>query len=185
MGNRSRCTPKVKQAILESLQRGSGYERAARAAGISGAALRLWRRADPVFAEACKAATDYAVDVAENVLYDRGIKTETLALLAWLRANCPEKYHRKLLVFGDPENPVTVSHSVSQPRILILPDNHRPALSEAEIIAEREAVARENMIDLMPPAETVVVAEEAEAEVDDTEQAEPDGWQTITIKQRP
>jgi hypothetical protein len=153
MGRPSKATPKRKQAIIASLQKGSGCERAARAAGTSGAALRRWRHDDPAFEEACQAATDYAVDVAENVLYIRGLKGETLALLGWLRANCPEKYHTRMRIAGDPEAPLEVAHTLNKPRLLILPSNDRRAMSEAEIIAERAAITRESMLDNVPPAE--------------------------------
>jgi hypothetical protein len=151
MGNRSLSTPKRKQAIIDLLRKGHGYEQAARATGVSGAALRKWRLADPGFAGECEAAADYVGDVAESVLLARGLKGDTVALIVWLKAHRPELYHRRMLVAlgGDPDNPLTIEHSVAPPgRLIILPANNRPELSALEIQSEREAVARENLLEV-------------------------------------
>jgi hypothetical protein len=151
-GNRFRGTAKRRQAVLDLLAKGNGYEQAARAVGVSGGTLRNWRHDDPDFAAACEAACDYIGDIAESVLLGRGLKGDTLALLAWLRAHRPQLYYRKMLVVGDPDSPINVDHqhqhSVGQVRLVVLPDNGRPALSEAEMIAERERVARESMVQI-------------------------------------
>jgi hypothetical protein len=118
-------------------------------AGIGASSLNDWRRSDPAFAEACERAADFAGDTAELVLYDRGLKGDTLALLAWLRAHRPEKYHRKMLIGGDPDAPpvaIDHAHSAGRARVLILPSNNRPALSAEEIQSERAAIAHESMI---------------------------------------
>jgi hypothetical protein len=124
--------------------------------GVRGATLRDWRRNDPAFAEACREAADYAGDVAQHVLYARGLKGDTLALLAWLRAHIPHLYHRKLLISGDPEGmPVSIDHQhiVSPARVVILPSNNRPTMTEAEIAAERALVARESLLEMSLEAE--------------------------------
>jgi hypothetical protein len=92
-----------------------------------------------------------------------------------------------MLVVGDPENPVTIDHqhqhTVGRARVVILPDNNRPALTEAEIQTERTAIEREHMISEMPLLEAV--AEDAD-DTNNTEQAEPEpGWQRISIKLKP
>jgi len=61
-------------------------------------------------------------------------------------------YHRKLVVTGDSEGgPIMVDHEVSVtervPRVLILPDNSRLALTQEEITAERLAIAVETRQD--------------------------------------
>jgi hypothetical protein len=168
MGNRFRGTTKRKQAVLDLLGKGHGYEQAARSVGVSGAALRNWRHDDPDFAAACEAACDYIGDIAESVLLGRGLKGDTLALLAWLRAHRPQLYHRKMMlaVGGDAENPISVEHQHSmtagQVRLVILPDNHRPVMTEAEIAAERAQISRQSMIEF-----EVGAAVEVEAEADD------------------
>jgi hypothetical protein len=179
MARPTKRTPKRREAILKALQVGHGYEYAARVAGIGGTTLHDWRRQDPAFAEACKAAADYAADVAQHVLYARGLKGSDLALICWLRAHVPELYNRKMMVAlgGDADNPIAIDHqhTLNKPRLLILPSNDRPAMSEAEIRTEREKVARESMLNGMPPGET---------DGDDAAvPQEPDGWQELRIKQ--
>jgi hypothetical protein len=157
MARPSKCTSKRRTAVLELLRKGNGIEQAARAVGTSGPSLRRWRRDDPDFDEACQAAADFCADIAENVLYVRGIRGDTLALLAWLRAHRPEKYHRKMLIAGDPDGaPVAVdhTHAAARGRILILPANGRAALSAEEIQSERAAIAHQHLIENSgsPPA---------------------------------
>jgi hypothetical protein len=150
MGNRLKSTPRRRQAILELLKKGHGFEYAARHVGVSGSALRKWRHDDPAFAEACQAACDYVGDLAESALLARGLKNDTLALLAWLRAHRPHLYYRKMMVAvgGDPDSPpISVEHTLGKARLVILPDNHRRAMSEAEIEAEREAVRESHLLE--------------------------------------
>ena len=152
MSRPSKSTPQRRQAIVDALRKGNGYEQAARTQGLTGETIRQWRKADPQFAADCAAAEDWCADVAENVLYARGVKGETLALLAWLRAHRPNLYHRKLVVTGDSEGgPIMVDHEVNVtervPRVLILPDNSRLALTQEEITAERLAIAVETRQD--------------------------------------
>jgi hypothetical protein len=55
----------------------------------------------------------------------------------------------ELHVSGDPDNPVLVDHqhaAVGRGRVVILPSNDRPVLTEAEIAAERAKIAQEDMI---------------------------------------
>jgi hypothetical protein len=157
MSRPSKSTPKRREAIIDALRKGSGIEQAARAVGVSGAALRLWRRNDPVFDEACQAACDFIGDVAESVLLTRGLKGDTVALIVWLKAHRPELYHRRMLVAlgGDADNPLTIDHqhSVSRAKLVILPSNNRPVMTEAEIAAERAAVARESLLEMSLEAE--------------------------------
>jgi hypothetical protein len=156
MGNRSKSTPQRRQAILDMLQRGCGFEQAARGAGIGGATLRDWRRDDPAFNAACEAAADFIGDVAESELLNRGLKGSDLALICWLRAHRPHLYNRKMMVAlgGDADNPISVEHQhdhqhmiENRVRLVILPDNRRPAMTDEQIAAERELIARENLIE--------------------------------------
>jgi hypothetical protein len=152
MGNRSKSTPQRRQAILDALQRGCGFEQAARGAGIGGATLRDWRRDDPAFNAACEAAADFIGDVAESELLNRGLKGSDLALICWLRAHRPHLYNRKMMVAlgGDAENPISVEHQHTvgpQARLVILPDNRGPTLTDEQITAEREQIARQHLIE--------------------------------------
>ena len=102
-------SPARRRALLCALREGHGYTSAAAACGVADRTFREWRADDAAFAEQClREAADFAGDIAEHTLYQRGIKGETLALLAWLRAHKPEKYHRKMLLALDQtERPAT------------------------------------------------------------------------------
>jgi hypothetical protein len=89
MARPTKFTQARREAVLQALRKGHGYELAANSAGVHGSTLWDWRRGDPDFAAACEAAADYIGDIAESTLLDRGLKGDTLALLAWLRAHRP------------------------------------------------------------------------------------------------
>jgi hypothetical protein len=176
------------------LAKGNGYAQVAHTVGLGVATIYGWRRDDPVFNAACQGACELIGDIAESVLLDRGMKGDTLALLAWLRAHRPQLYYRKMVVAGDPDSPVLVDHqhehTVARPpaRVVVLPDNNRHAMTEKEIQAERDSVTREAMFGFNPEPKADQTADETEtadqtAAETETE-TEPDQWQTITVKPR-
>jgi hypothetical protein len=99
MRGRTVRTDKRRDAILKALRMGHGYAQAAHMVGIGKNTLIEWRAADPAFRQACEEATEIIADIAEHGLLQRGLKGgDTLALLGWLRAHRPEKYHRRMLI---------------------------------------------------------------------------------------
>jgi hypothetical protein len=173
--------------LLEGIASGLSITGAAQRAGLGRTTVHMWRHADPEFDRELEAAYQEGTDRLADVALQRAMLPEHDALLIFmLKQRDPARFNRKVVemqVTGDVNNPVSITHSVrDRPKLIILPDNTRPTLSEAEIIAEHEAIQRECMIGNGLPIEAEA---ETEANADDTiEQAEPDGWQTITIKRR-
>jgi hypothetical protein len=147
-GRPSKRTASRRAAIVEAIGKGFGLHSAARTCGISPALVALWRNEDPEFRRETDQAREFCADVVEHRLFADAMKGNTLAQLAYLRARRPEFYRAKTVIQGDPDAPLTIDHqhTVGRARVVILPDNSRPALSTEQIQTEREAVERENMI---------------------------------------
>jgi hypothetical protein len=143
--------------------KGYGLHSAAKVCGISGSTVQRWQVADPEFRQQIDAAREYCCDLVEHRLFGDAMRGSTLAQLAFLRARRPEFYRAKTVIAGDPEAPLEIAHSVSsKPRVLILPSNDRPAMTEEAIAAERAAVVRENMLGEPALLEAVVAPEDAQ-----------------------
>jgi hypothetical protein len=128
-GRRSNRTPGKRKAVLAALRRGHGFHTAAEIARMSYRSLCEWRADDQAFATECEEAADYCKDASIQELWRRGMDSDTLALLAWLRAHAPEKFHRKMLVAlgGDPEAPpIGIAASTDQAWIFPVPEMDRP-----------------------------------------------------------
>jgi hypothetical protein len=150
MGRPSKRTASRRRAIVEALSKGFGLHSAAKACGISPTVVKLWRSQDEGFRRETDEAREYCADLVEHRLFADAMRGSTLAQLAYLRARRPEFYRAKTVIQGDPEAPLTYQHTVGRARVVILPDNHRVPLTEAQIAAEREAVARESLLNGMP-----------------------------------
>jgi hypothetical protein len=153
-GRPSKRTASRRRAIIEALNKGYGLHSAARACGTSPTMVKQWRSQDEDFRRETDEAREYVCDLVEERLFVDAMKGSTLSQLAFLRARRPEYYRARTVIQGDPDAPLEVAHTLNKPRILILPSNDRPAMSEAEIIAEREAISREILNETtLPPAE--------------------------------
>jgi hypothetical protein len=154
MGAPTKRTAYRRQALLKALRNGHGFASAAAAVGVSVTMFKEWRAEDPEFRVECQEAAEHRDDIAEHELYHRGVyKGDTLALLAHLRAHRPERFNRKMMlaVSGDPANPIEHQHDHQHTvgpgvRLVILPSNGRPTMTDEQIAAEREQIARESLL---------------------------------------
>jgi hypothetical protein len=190
MGKKGRPTKRTasyRRAIIETVNKGHGLTSAAKACGISPRLITLWRSEDPEFRRECDEAREYCADVVELRLFSDAMRGSTLAQLAYLRARRPEYYRARTVIQGDPDSPVSITHSIgNKPRIVVLPDNSRPSLSAEQMQSERIAIERQDMIGndtsrlLEVVAEVAVEADDAEVEVEDepvaAESSEFDAW---------
>jgi hypothetical protein len=174
MRGRSNRTPKKRRLLLETVAGGLSITAAARRAGVSRRAVYDWRDADPQFARELEDAFEEGTDRISDEVFRLGRQPGNLAgLIFLLKQRDPRRFNQKMVelhVSGDPNNPVTVDHqhTLGRGRLLILPSNDRPSLSETEIQQERERIAREHLIE--GNALPVAVIEAAEGAGDSTDE---------------
>jgi hypothetical protein len=154
------CTvrsPAKRRILLDAIARGATILEATQAAGMSRRSFFNWVHADPEFEADYRAAFDDGSDVYEAELHRRALSGESdAALIFTLKSRDPGRFNRKQVevsVGGNANAPPVsmnvdgaIDHTVGRARVIILPDNNRPSLSETEIQTEREAVERESMI---------------------------------------
>jgi hypothetical protein len=132
MGHFTKRTDRRRQAVLRALRLGYGLGGAAAATGLSRRALIDWRRDDPTFGQQCIDALEDIADIAEQELFRRGTKGgDTLALLAWLRAHRPEKYHRRMLVAE--ETIVATPGAMIEQRTMVVDGEAGPVVNQMHI----------------------------------------------------
>jgi hypothetical protein len=146
IGRPTKRTAGRRRSIVEAIAKGYGLVSAAKVSGISPALMMRWRNEDAEFRRETDEAREYCCDVVEHRLFADAMRGSTLAQLAYLRARRPEYYRARTVIAGDPDSPLAITHSIEKPRIVILPNNNRPVLSEEEIKRERAAVAREDLL---------------------------------------
>lgn len=128
---------------------------AARHAGVSRTSIHDWRHADPEFDKAVEDAYEQGTDLLADHAMRRALLPEHDALLIFmLKQRDPRRFNQRMVelrVSGDADNPVTVSHEHNVAQVLILPDNGRYAMTEAEMNAERQQISaariHENRLD--------------------------------------
>jgi hypothetical protein len=168
MRRRTIRTAKNKALVLAAIGSGMSMGGAAARAGISRRALFEWKAADPEFRREVDDAYELGTDRIVDHALQRALLPDHDGLLIFLlKCRDPERFNRKMLearIVGDPNNPIAIAHQVQvQPgvRLVILPDNGRPTLTDAEIRAEREAIADADMVSV-PEIEGTVIEPEAE-----------------------
>jgi hypothetical protein len=138
---------------------------AAKRAGMSRRSVFDWKAADPVFAADLENAYEEGTDRISDEVFRLGQQPGNLAgLIFLLKQRDPRRFNQKMVelhVSGDPDNPVLVDHqhaAVGRGRVVILPYNDRPALTETEIAAERAKISQESMIAAAPLSPAVIEA---------------------------
>lgn len=160
MANRSKCTPKKRRLILEAIASGASLTSAAARAGVSRRVVYDWKADNPEFAAELEDAYQVGTDRLADHAMKRALLPDHDALLIFmLKQRDPKRFNQKMVevvVAGDLNRPIGVEHTESaQPRVqlVILPDNRRGALTEAEIIARRAAIDDDSkIIDLPLPS---------------------------------
>jgi hypothetical protein len=182
-----------KPTFAACVARGMTWAAAARLCNVNRQTAYNWLKDDPEFAAMIADAHQQRREFAESKLYqmvDEGIVPAVMfALKHWW----PEKYDPKtrVAIGGDPENPLNIGHehTLSRPRVIVLPHNGREPLTPEQIHQEREAIARESLLAAFPSGPQADTIIEAVAEVVDPDDViepdtEPEQCRTITVKRQ-
>lgn len=95
MSRPTKLTPARQKAIMRAIEQGATYEHAAAAAGIHYDTLNEWRKANPEFAEALKAAEARGVLACLRRI-EEAAKSGQWQAAAWiLERRYPEEYGRR------------------------------------------------------------------------------------------
>lgn len=81
-----------KQAFLEALEENLTFYGAAKVAGISRMSVYRWMDEDPLFKDAVAKCKELATQRLEQSMYDRAVKSDTIAGIFLLKSLRPQTY---------------------------------------------------------------------------------------------
>lgn len=134
MSNRTKRTPKKRQIILDAISRGLTIAEAAQAAGMGRRTVSEWRTDDAEFAREFENAYDAGTDCYEAEARKRAFDQSDALLIFLLKQRDPKRFNQKtLMVAGDPDNPLTVTHHDDDQRVFFfMPSNGRDQPEQVE-----------------------------------------------------
>jgi hypothetical protein len=101
-------TPQKKAAFLDALRERYSIYHAAKTVGVGRRTIYRWRDADPDFEAAMEDAKGDAVDALESSLYERAIKSDTVAAIFLLKGALPDKYRERREISGPSGGPLLI-----------------------------------------------------------------------------
>lgn len=101
-----KSTAEKKAAFLQALEGSLNVGHAARLALIGRRTAYTWREEDEAFAAAWDAALETAIDALEQTLYERAMRSDTVAAIFLLKGNRGGKYRERHELTGKDGGPL-------------------------------------------------------------------------------